>query len=103
MEIVLIDTFIVPEESKNEFRKGAAEAQSFVGSLPGYVEGYIYEQTDGESNYNFLTTAVWKNEEAFENAKKVVLINYQKRGFDPEANRKRLKIEHTRSTYARIR
>ncbi len=103
MEIVLIDTFIVAEDSKNEFRKGAAEAQRFVGSLPGYVEGFIYEQTGGESNYNFLTTAVWKNEEAFEDAKKAVLINYQKRGFDPEANRKRLKIEHTRSTYARIR
>ena len=103
MEIVLIDTFIVPEESKTEFRKGAAEAQSFVGSLPGYVEGFIHEQTGGESNYNFLTTAVWKNEEAFEDAKKAVLISYQKRGFDPEANRKRLKIEHTRSTYTRIR
>ena len=101
MEVVLIDTFIVPEESKSEFREAAAAAQNFVGSLPGYVEGYIYEQTDGESNHNFLTSAVWKNEEAFEDAKKAVLIEYQKRNFDPEANRKRLGIEHTRSTYTR--
>ncbi len=101
MEIVLIDTFIVPEESKNEFREAAVNAQTFIKTLPGYVEGYIFEQTSGESSSNFLTTAVWKSEEAFEDAKKFVLAEYQKRGYDPQETRKRLGIEQTRSTYTR--
>ena len=101
MEIVLIDTFTVPEESRAEFRQAATNAQSFIKTLPGYVEGYIYEQTSGESQYNVLTTAVWKSEEAFENAKKAVLAEYQRTGYDPQVVRTKLGIEQTRSTYTR--
>ena len=101
MEIVLIDTLIVPEESKDEFRKAAVKAHSFVASLPGYVEGFVFEQMDGNSPYNFLTSAAWKDEEAYEAAKKAVLKEYQRTGYDPEATRKRLGIEQTRSTYSR--
>ena len=101
MEIVLIDTFTVPEAAKTEFRQAAINAQSFIKTLPGYVEGYIYEQTAGESHSNFLTTAVWKNEEAFENAKKAVLAEYQRTGYDPQVTRRKLGIEQTRSTYTR--
>ena len=61
----------------------------------------MYEQTGGESHYNFLTTAVWKDEAAFEAAKKAVLAEYQKRGYDPAETRQRLGIEQTRSTYTR--
>ncbi len=101
MEIVLIDTFTVPQQSTNEFREAAIKAQNFIKTLPGYVEGYIYEQMDGESHYNFLTSAVWKDEQAFEDAKKAVLSEYQKRGYDPKETRQRLGIEQTRSTYSR--
>jgi len=101
MEIVLIDTFIVPEESKNEFRDAAVNAQNFIKTLPGYVEGYIYEQKDGDSQYNFLTTAVWKDQDAFEAAKKAVSTEYQKRGYDPQVTRQKLGIAQTRSTYNR--
>ena len=103
MEIVLVDTFIVPEESKNEFRESASKAQSFVRTLPGYVEGFFYEQMNSENAYNFMTSAVWKNEEAFEAAKKAVLSEYQRIGYDPAATRKKLGIEQTRSTYTRSR
>jgi heme-degrading monooxygenase HmoA len=101
MEIVLIDTFTVPQEAKAEFREAAIKAQDFIKTLPGYVEGYIYEQMEGESSYNFLTTAVWQSEQAFEDAKKAVLTEYQKRGYDPKVTRQRLGIEQTRSTYSR--
>jgi len=101
MERVLIDTFIVPEESKAEFLEGARKSQSFIRTLPGFVEGFLYEKKDGENRYNFLTTAVWENEEAFENAKKAVAIEYQKQGFNPQETRKKLKIESVRSTYQR--
>ena len=101
MEIVLIDTFTVPEKASAEFRQAATAAQSFIRTLPGYVEGFIYEQMDGDSHYNFMTTAVWENEHAFEEAKKAVFADYQKRGYNPEDTRKLLGIEQTRSTYSR--
>jgi len=101
LERVLLDTFIVPEESKAEFLEGAHKSQSFIRTLPGFVEGFLYEKKDGENRYNFLTTAVWENEEAFENAKKAVAIEYQKQGFNPQETRKKLKIESVRSTYQR--
>jgi heme-degrading monooxygenase HmoA len=101
MEKVLIDKFIVPEESKAEFIEAAHRAERFIRTLPGFVEGFFYEKKDGESRYNFLTTAVWENEQAFENAKKAGTIEYEKQGYDPQETRKRLKIESVRSIYER--
>jgi len=101
METILIDEFIVPEESKAEFLEGARKSQSFIRTLPGFVEGFLYEKKDGESRHNFLTTALWESEEAFENAKKAVAVEYQRRGFNARETRQRLKIESVRSTYQR--
>src|SRR5258708_1102399 len=93
METILIDEFIVPEKSKAEFLEGARKVQSFIRTLPGFVEGFLYEKKDGESRQNFLKTAVWENEEFFENAKKAVAIEHQKQGFNPQETRQRLMIE----------
>lgn len=101
MEKVLIDTFVVPEESKAAFLEASRKAQSFLRTLPGFVEGFLYEKKEGESRYNFLTIAVWKDEEAFENAKRSVALEFQKRGFNPQETRKKLKIESVRSVYER--
>ena len=101
MEKVLIDTFIVPEESKAAFLGRARKVQSFIRTLPGFVEGFLYEKKDGESHHNFVTTAVWKSEEAFENAIRAVAIEFQKQGFNREEATKTLKIESVRSTYER--
>lgn len=101
MEKVLIDTFVVPEESKAAFLEASRRVQSFLRTLPGFVEGFLYEKKDGESRYNFLTIAVWKDEEAFENAKRSVALEFQKRGFNPQETRKKLKIESVRSVYER--
>ena len=70
MEIVLIDKFIVPEESKERFLEEVHKSATFLRILLGFVEGFVYEKTDGESRRNVVTTAVWQDEEAFQNAKK---------------------------------
>jgi heme-degrading monooxygenase HmoA len=101
METILIDEFIVPEESRAAFLEAARKTQSLIKTLPGFVEGFLYEKKDGESRHNFLTTAVWESEEAFENAKKTVAVEFQKQGFNPQETRQRLKIEGARSTYER--
>jgi hypothetical protein len=42
----------------------AHKVQSLLKTLPGFVEGFLYENRDGESRYNYMTT-VWESEEAF--------------------------------------
>src|SRR5262245_8527206 len=101
MEKILIDTFVVPEESRIAFLEGARQTQSYLRTLSGFVEGFLYEKQDGESRNNFLTIAVWKDEEAFENAKKEVAAEFQRRKFNPQERIKALKVERTRSTYER--
>jgi heme-degrading monooxygenase HmoA len=47
----------------------ARHAQGFIKTLPGFVEGFLYEQRDvAASQHHSLTIAVWETEEAFENA-----------------------------------
>ena len=101
MEKIFIDELLVPEESEAEFLQAAHKSQSFIRTLPGFIEGFIYEKKDGESRSNFMTIAVWESEEAFEKAKAAVDLEYKRIGYDPRETVKRLKIERVRSTFER--
>jgi len=101
MEIVLIDRFIVPEESKAKFLEEVRRSAAVLRTLPGYVEGYVYEKTDGESRNNVVTSAVWKDEEAYQNAKKTAAEEFKKIGFHPPEIMKALKVEMDRAIYRR--
>lgn len=101
MEKILVDKLVVPKESKDAFLERTRQVQGFLKTLPGFVEGFLYENKDGESRYNYMTIAVWKSEDAFENAKKSVGIEFQKQGFDPQEMRRKLKIEGERAVYER--
>jgi heme-degrading monooxygenase HmoA len=101
MQKVLIDTFTVPEESKSAFLERAQKVQRFLKTLPGFVEGFLYEQTDGQTRFNFVTTAVWEDEEAYENAHKAVAAEFAKTGFTRQETQRALKIESERGIYSR--
>jgi heme-degrading monooxygenase HmoA len=101
MEVVLIDKFIVPEESKAKFLEEVHKSAAFLRTLPGFVEGYVYEKTDGESRHNVVTSAVWKDEGAFQNAKKSAAEGFKKIGFNPPEIMKNLKVEIARAVYRR--
>jgi len=45
-----------------------------------------------------MTTVVWENEEAFENAKKTVATEFEKQGFGLQETRRKLKIESERAS-----
>jgi heme-degrading monooxygenase HmoA len=77
------------------------KVQTVLKTLPGFMEGFPLEKKDGESRYNFVTTAVWEGEEALENAMKAAAVEFKRQGFDPQETRTRLKIETVRSTYER--
>jgi hypothetical protein len=40
MEIVLIDTFIVPEDSKAKLMEEVRRSATFLRTLPGFAEGF---------------------------------------------------------------
>jgi heme-degrading monooxygenase HmoA len=101
LEIVLIDKFIVPEESKARFLEEVHKSATFLRKLPGFVEGFVYEKTEGESRHNVVTTAVWQDEETFQNAKKSVAEGFKKIGFHPPEIKKELNIEIERAVYRR--
>jgi heme-degrading monooxygenase HmoA len=101
MQKVLIDQFVVPEESQAPFLEAARKSQNFVKTLPGFVEGFLYEKRDGKSRFNFVTTAVWESEEAFENAKKAATAEFKRLGLNPRETMERLEIERGRAVYER--
>jgi len=101
VEVVLIDKFVVPEESKVAFLTEVRKSSAFLRTLPGFVEGFVYESTDDGSRHNVVTTAVWKDEDAFQNAKKSAAEEFQRIGFNPPEIMKKLKVEIERGVYRR--
>ena len=101
MEIILIDRFIVPEESKARFLAEVQKSAAFLRTLPGFVEGFIHENRDGASRHNVVTTAVWKDEGAYQNAKKSAAEEFQRIGFNPPEIMKELNVEIERGVYSR--
>jgi heme-degrading monooxygenase HmoA len=101
VEVVLIDKFIVPDESKATFLAEVRKSSAFLRTLPGFVEGFVYESTDSGSHHNIVTTAVWQDEHAFQNAKKSAAQEFQRIGFNPPEIMKKLKVEIERGVYRR--
>jgi heme-degrading monooxygenase HmoA len=101
VEVVLIDKFVVPEESKVAFLAEVRKSAGLLRTLPGFVEGFIYESTDVGSRHNVVTSAVWKDEEAFQNARKRAAEEFQRIGFNPPEIMKKLKVEIERGVYRR--
>jgi heme-degrading monooxygenase HmoA len=101
MQKVLIDTFVVPEESKAIFLERSRQVQAFLRTLPGFVEGFLHEKVGGNGRFNVVTTAVWESEAAYENARKVTAEEFQRTGLNPQETIKRLKVEVERAVYRR--
>jgi heme-degrading monooxygenase HmoA len=101
MQKVLIDTFIVPDESRSAFLDRSRQVQAFLRTLPGFVEGFLHEKVNGTGRFNVVTTAIWESDAAYENAKKATAEEFQKTAFNPQETMKQLKIEVERGVYTR--
>jgi heme-degrading monooxygenase HmoA len=101
MEVVVIDSLVVPEESKEVFLQRVRQSAEILKKLPGFVEGYVYDKKSGEGDVNIVTTAVWKDQEALENAKKVIVAEFRKQGTNPAEIMKSLRVQASRSIYTR--
>jgi hypothetical protein len=101
VETVLIDQFVVPEASVEEFLTNVHLSARIVRTRPGFVEGYVFRRAAGEGRVNIVTTAVWATQEALEQARKSVPSEFEKIGFDPAAIIKRLGVEAERGIFQR--
>lgn len=68
MQVVSVDLFRVPEESKAAFQ----DYSNTIKGIPGLVEAFSYAKTNGDSVYSYMTIAVWESEETVESAGKVL-------------------------------
>jgi len=100
VEVVLIDKFIVPEESKVAFMTEVRKSSAFLRTLPGFIEGFVYESVD-DGSHRIVTTAVWKDDEAFQNAKQSAAEEFRRIGFNPSEIMRKLKVEIERGVYHR--
>jgi heme-degrading monooxygenase HmoA len=101
MERVLIDIFIVPEPALPEFLEAARKLPPFLRSLPGFVDGWIYQKKEGPGRYNVVTTAVWASEAAYEAAKATAQEEYRRLGFNPQEVMNRLGVQIERGVFDR--
>ncbi len=101
MEVVLIDKFAFPEESKAKLMEAARRSSEIIRNLPGFVEAYVYESADTERKPSLVTVAVWKDETSFENARKLVAESYKRIGFDPQSTMHSLNVTIERGVYRR--
>lgn len=104
MKQILIDRFVVPAAAREEFLRRMKINRDFIKNLPGFIEDAAYEQTGGDgSEFNFVTTAVWKNSDSLESAKREVFAFYQKQKFDMPVFLKRLNVKIERAIYRELK
>jgi|SRR5215472_10129323 len=101
MQTVLIDKFVVPEESRLRFLETSREIQGVLKTMPGFVEGFVYEKREGTERDNIMTIAVWATEGAYKDAKKAMPGKLQELGLDPREVMRRLNVQIERGVYSR--
>ena len=101
MKVVLIDRFVVPGTSKAQFLERMKINRDFIKTLPGFVEDSAYEQA-GENGSNYVTIAVWQDEESIQKAKQAVTAEYQKGDFNMPEFIKKLNITLERGVYKKL-
>lgn len=103
MQTIVIGTYDLPQESAEAFLALTSEVQELLSSLPGFVEGNVYEERAGEGGRRqIVTVAFWENDEAYENAVQAVAEWNRQRGVDSQAQSRQLGVVGKRSVYNRI-
>ena len=90
---VFIDKIIVPASNRTDFVTRMKATQQFLHALPGFISQTTYERTDADGNYVFLTTTVWQDKAAIDNAQEALAAEYKRTGFDRAAYNKKMNIK----------
>ena len=101
MQLVFIDRFVVPNTAKAEFLERMKINRDFIKTLPGFVDDSAYEQA-GEAESYYVTTAIWRDQQAIQKARAAVTAEYQREGFNPPEFMKKLHIKMERGVYKKL-
>jgi heme-degrading monooxygenase HmoA len=101
MEIVVIDQFVVPPDAMSEFLETSRKVQKVLKTLPGFLEGFVYEKRDGDGRNNVITTVVWQNEDAYRTARTAMADTLQSFSPDPQAVMRKIGIQIERGRFGR--
>lgn len=80
-----IDSFSVPEAARAEFQETLYRNTAFLQTLPGFLGHTVFEKTDGPTQFNVATIAVWESQEAVDRAVERVRAYYREIGLDMSA------------------
>jgi len=93
-----IDSFTVPEASREEFEGAMHRNLAFLETLPGFRGHLVFRKTSGPSAFDVVTLAVWERGAA-ERAAAEVRAYYQRIGFDPAASMARWRVRGELGNY----
>ncbi len=91
-KIFRVDKFIVPENGRIEFLDTVKKTHTFLRTLPGFKQDFIFEQFSGFGKYNFVTVVEWINIDYVNSAKVAVQEMQKKEGYNPQEIMKRNEI-----------
>ncbi|WP_164879140.1 antibiotic biosynthesis monooxygenase [Flavobacterium cerinum] len=100
--VTFIDTFTIPENAHESFINRMNKNRELLKTIPGFIEDHAYVKTVGESRFNYITIAIWENEEAISNAKKAVEAYYRNENFNLQEFIKQNGIIMERALYSEM-
>lgn len=101
-QVYRIDKFKVPEPARAEFIQKIRIPREFIRIQPGFIEEFVFEQTGGPGEFNFVTVAVWESASALDTARQAAAAKYREIGFKPAELFDRLGIEADLANYSQL-
>jgi heme-degrading monooxygenase HmoA len=102
MNIYRVDKFAVPPEAREEFLGRVRTTHEFLRTLPGFIRGYVLEQSSGPGEFNIVTFVEWQSQQAVDNAVSAVAALHRRMNFNPRENVARLGIKADLGFYKEI-
>jgi heme-degrading monooxygenase HmoA len=97
--IYRVDKFVVPSQARDEFFEKVRKTHQLLGTLPGFVQVLLLEQSSGPGEFNFVTIVEWDNSASIENAKAAVMAMHKESNFAPQEMFARLGIRADMANY----
>ena len=66
MSVILINTFIVPDDQEAEFLRHWKQTATFFSKRPGFIETHMHKNTGvGNGTFKFINYAKWESADAW--------------------------------------
>lgn len=83
-EIYRIDKFTVPKNVRFEIINALIKTHTFLRTLPGFKQDFIFENQTDPATSDFTTIVEWENNDYFQNAKGLTLEMQKRENYNPK-------------------